>query len=50
MSETEHSYPVTVTWTGNRGTGTQTYRGYDRAFAAEAPGKPPIPGSADPAF
>ena len=50
MSETEHSYPVTVTWTGNRGTGTRTYRGYDRAFAAEAPGKPVIPGSADPAF
>jgi len=50
MSETEHSYAVTVTWTGNTGAGTRTYRGYDRAFAAEAPGKPVIPGSADPAF
>ncbi|MCJ2142144.1 OsmC family protein [Methylobacterium sp. E-066] len=50
MPETEHTYAVTVTWTGNRGTGTRTFRGYDRAFEAAAPGKPPIPGSSDPAF
>ncbi|HUI17510.1 MAG TPA: OsmC family protein [Alphaproteobacteria bacterium] len=47
----EHRYSVTVTWTGNSGTGTSGYRGYERRheIAAEG-GKPPIPGSSDPAF
>ncbi len=46
----EHTYVVTVTWTGNRGTGTSAYRGYARAHDLSAPGKPTIPGSSDPAF
>jgi organic hydroperoxide reductase OsmC/OhrA len=50
MSKT-HRYSVTVTWTGNTGTGTSSYRSYERRYeiAAET-GKPAIPGSSDPAF
>ena len=50
MAETQHRYAVTVTWTGNTGTGTSSYRGYDRAHTLSAPGKPLIAGSSDPAF
>lgn len=46
----DHTYSVTVTWTGNTGPGTTGYRSYDRAHAIGAGGKPDIPGSADPAF
>lgn len=46
----EHTYSVTVTWTGNTGPGTASYRAYDRAHAIGSDGKPDIPGSADPAF
>lgn len=46
----DHTYVVTVTWTGNRGTGTSGYRTYARAHDVGVPGKPPIPGSSDPAF
>ena len=46
----DHTYVVTVTWTGNRGTGTSAYRDYARAHDLSAPGKPTIPGSSDPAF
>jgi len=45
-----HTYDVTVTWTGNRGTGTGSYRDYDRAHDVTAEGPPPLAGSADPAF
>jgi organic hydroperoxide reductase OsmC/OhrA len=50
MADTQHRYAVTVTWTGNTGTGTATHRSYDRAHTLSAPGKPPIAGSSDPAF
>ena len=46
----EHSYMVTVTWTGNTGTGTSGYRDYARAHEISSSGKPAIPGSSDPAF
>lgn len=46
----DHAYSVTVTWTGNRGTGTSAYRDYERAHELNVPGKPPIPGSSDTAF
>ncbi len=49
-SDREHAYVVTVKWTGNRGSGTSAYRAYARAHDIEAPGKPPIPASSDPAF
>ena len=46
----EHAFVVTITWTGNRGTGTSGYREYARAHDIAVPGKPPIPASSDPAF
>lgn len=46
----QHHYAVRVVWTGNVGTGTESYRGYERAHEIGAPGKPRINGSADPAF
>jgi organic hydroperoxide reductase OsmC/OhrA len=45
-----HRYRMTIAWTGNRGTGTSSYRAYDRAHEIRAAGKPTIPGSSDPAF
>lgn len=45
-----HEYEVSVTWTGNTGSGTSSYRAYERAHEVAAAGKPPIAGSADPAF
>jgi organic hydroperoxide reductase OsmC/OhrA len=46
----EHRYEVAVRWTGNDGSGTTSYRGYGRAHEVSAEGKPPIEGTADPAF
>jgi organic hydroperoxide reductase OsmC/OhrA len=45
-----HTYDVSVTWTGNRGTGTSGYRDYDRAHEVSANGPAPIAASSDPAF
>ena len=45
-----HHYNVTITWTGNLGTGTSGYKHYSRDFALEAEGKPAIPGTADLTF
>ncbi len=50
MTGKQHRYQVHVTWTGNEGTGTASYRGYSRAHEIGAEGKPTIPGSSDPAF
>lgn len=46
----KHLYSVAVTWTGNRGEGTSSYRAYDRAHEIAVQGKAPILGSSDPAF
>ncbi len=46
----EHKYAVTVTWTGNTGTGTSGYRDYARAHEISAEGKPAIAASSDPVF
>jgi organic hydroperoxide reductase OsmC/OhrA len=46
----EHTYQVTVRWTGNTGQGTSGYRMYDRAHDVTAAAKPVIEASADPAF
>lgn len=46
----EHSYQTVLKWTGNKGKGTESYHGYDRAYEIEVDGKPAIFGSADPAF
>lgn len=44
----EHEYTCRVDWTGNRGEGTRTYRGYDRTWDISTPGKPVIHCSNDP--
>ncbi|MGH8288221.1 MAG: OsmC family protein [Steroidobacteraceae bacterium] len=46
----QHQYTVNIAWTGNEGTGTQSYASYRRDHEISAAGKPPIPGSSDPAF
>lgn len=46
----EHRYALSVTWTGNTGTGTSTYRGYRRTHLVTADGPPELPGSADRTF
>lgn len=50
MTLDEHRYAVTVRWTGNRGDGTSTYRGYSRDHDVDLPGLPVLKGSADPTF
>lgn len=50
MNLSEHRYGVSLEWTGNRGTGTQTYRGYGRDHVLRSPGLPDLPGTADPTF
>jgi organic hydroperoxide reductase OsmC/OhrA len=44
----QHDYTTRIEWTGNRGEGTQTYRGYDRTWDVSTPGKPVIHCSNDP--
>ncbi len=46
----EHNYNISITWTGNRGTGTSDYRAYDRNHTIQAVDKAEIAGSSDPAF
>jgi organic hydroperoxide reductase OsmC/OhrA len=50
MPAREHRYAITVTWTGNLGTGTSGYRAYSRDHAITAESKSPIGGSSDPKF
>ena len=45
-----HRYETTTTWTGDRGEGTASYRGYDRAHETAANGRPSIAASSDPGF
>lgn len=45
-----HNYAATITWTGNRGTGTTGYKDYDRNHTISINGKPDIAGSSDTAF
>ena len=45
-----HEYRARVTWTGNTGSGTSSYREYSRAHVVDVAGKPPLEASADPAF
>jgi organic hydroperoxide reductase OsmC/OhrA len=51
-SARQHRYETEVVWTGNLGTGTDSYRSYARSHEVIAPATtaPPIPGSSDPAF
>jgi organic hydroperoxide reductase OsmC/OhrA len=46
----EHSYSVSVQWTGNLGQGTSSYRTYARDHEISALGKPTVLASSDPSF
>ena len=50
MPGKSHRYDVVVTWTGNQGQGTTSYKSYSRSHDIKAQNKPTISGSADPAF
>ena len=43
-----HPFTSHIAWTGNRGTGTATYRGYDRTWDIATAGKPVTHCSNDP--
>jgi len=49
-SARQHTYATEVVWTGNLGTGTDSYRSYRRTHEVGAAGLPTIAGSADPHF
>ena len=46
----QHRYRVDVDWTGNLGSGTESYRGYERSHEIRVSGKPALAGSSDVAF
>ena len=46
----EHSYKLTIKWTGNTGKGTLDYRSYERSHSIQADNKNEINASSDPAF
>lgn len=50
MPEKLHHYQIQLVWTGNKGSGTQSYQSYERAHEIRGAGKPTIAGSSDPAF
>ncbi|MGP9528334.1 OsmC family protein [Glutamicibacter sp. AOP5-A2-18] len=50
MDLSHHEYRVSLEWTGNRGTGTDSYRSYGRDHIVSSPGLPVLPGTADPTF
>ncbi|MCW3161438.1 OsmC family protein [Chryseobacterium oryctis] len=45
-----HHYKTTIKWTGNKGTGTNNYRNYERSHTVSIENKPTIECSSDPAF
>ncbi|MCU1432808.1 MAG: OsmC family protein [Actinotalea sp.] len=45
-----HTYQADVTWTGAGAAGTRSYTSYSRDHDILFAGKPPLPGSSDPAF
>jgi organic hydroperoxide reductase OsmC/OhrA len=51
MSRTkEHRYHPLITWTGNTGEGTASYKAYERSHVVSAPGKAEIAASSDASF
>ncbi|WP_449399293.1 OsmC family protein [Chryseobacterium wanjuense] len=46
----KHHYKTTIQWTGNKGTGTSSYRNYERSHTISVENKPVIEGSSDTAF
>jgi organic hydroperoxide reductase OsmC/OhrA len=46
----QHTYKLTIKWTGSNGKGTSDYRSYERSHSILIDGKIEIPASSDPAF
>ncbi|MEG0917940.1 MAG: OsmC family peroxiredoxin, partial [Myroides sp.] len=46
----EHKYQSKIEWTGNKGSGTDNYKNYERSHNVIIENKPIIQGSSDPAF
>ena len=46
----DHTFELDLVWTGNRGSGTDTYRSYDRTHEVRIAGKPVLYGSSAPPF
>src|ERR1700744_6360446 len=45
-----HYYNAVITWTGNNGQGTSSYKAYSRNHTVTIGDKHPIEGSSDPSF
>lgn len=45
-----HQYKTSLTWTGNTGKGTSSYRDYERSHTISVENKPDILASSDPSF
>jgi organic hydroperoxide reductase OsmC/OhrA len=50
MAHTEHRFEADLTWTGAAHGPTHAYRDYSREYEVRIEGKPPMRGSAAPAF
>lgn len=48
--QSNHYYSLTINWTGNKGTGTDNYKSYDRAYEIVGENKAVVQGSSDPSF
>ena len=46
----EHCYEIKLTWSGAAQRPIRDYKSYSREYRFEAPGKPALAASADPAF
>lgn len=46
----QHTYKLTIQWTGNTGSGTTDYRSYERSHTVSIPNKVGIECSSDPTF
>jgi len=46
----QHHYNATIKWSGNKGTGTDDYKNYERSYDIAIENKADILGSADPQF
>jgi organic hydroperoxide reductase OsmC/OhrA len=46
----QHFYSVNIEWTGNTGSGTSSYKAYERSHSIQVLHKQPIPASSDPSF
>ncbi len=50
ISKQQHTYALTVAWTGDLGSGTSAYDAYSRDHLVRVGSKPAIEASSDPAF